>query len=141
MPIDAALVGRAFPPTSPVPVTAESVAAFAASVGGAAGEGAAGEGADRPVPPTYPIVVTFAALQDFLAAEQVELSRIVHGDQRFRYARPVVVGDELTATLTVTGVRSIGGNDIVSTSSEITDAAGAVVCTATATLVHRGGAA
>ncbi|WP_278257395.1 MaoC family dehydratase N-terminal domain-containing protein [Nocardioides convexus] len=39
-------------------------------------------------------MVTFAALQDFLAAEQVELSRIVHGDQRFRYARPVVVGDE-----------------------------------------------
>ncbi|WP_436698908.1 FAS1-like dehydratase domain-containing protein [Nocardioides sp. BYT-33-1] len=131
MPIDAALVGRAFPPTAPVPVTAESVAAFAASVGGPG---------DGPVPPTYPIVVTFAALQDFLAAEQVELSRIVHGDQRFRYARPVVVGDELTATLTVTGVRSIGGNDIVSTSSEITDATGAVVCTATATLVHRGAA-
>jgi hypothetical protein len=131
MPIDATLVGRAFPPTTSVPVTAESVAAFAASVGGRG---------DGPVPPTYPIVVSFAALQDFLAAEQVELSRIVHGDQRFRYVRPVVVGDELTATLTVTGVRSIGGNDIVSTSSEITDAAGAVVCTATATLVHRGGA-
>ncbi|TQK73030.1 MaoC family dehydratase N-terminal domain-containing protein [Nocardioides sp. SLBN-35] len=132
MPIDADLVGRAFPPTAPVEVTADSVAAFATSVGGRA---------DGPVPPTYPIVVTFAALQDFLAAEQIELSRIVHGDQRFRYARPVVVGDELTATLTVTGVRSIGGNDIIATSSEITDATGAVVATATATLVHRGGAA
>jgi acyl dehydratase len=92
------------------------------------------------VPPTFPIVVTFAALQDFLAAQEVELSRIIHGDQRFRYERPVIVGDELTATLTVTGVRSIGGNDIVSTASEITDASGALVCTATATLVHRGAA-
>ncbi|AIY16195.1 MaoC family dehydratase N-terminal domain-containing protein [Pimelobacter simplex] len=132
MPIDASLVGRAFPATQPLAVTEEAVSAFATAVGGSAG------GA---VPPTFPIVVTFAALQDFLAAEQVELSRIVHGDQRFRYERPVVVGDALTATLTVTGVRSIGGNDIVSTASEITDAAGALVCTATATLVHRGGAA
>lgn len=131
MPIDASLVGRAFPPTEPHEVTAGAVEAFAAAVGETS----------TAVPPTFPIVVTFAALQDFLAAEQVELSRIVHGDQRFRYDRPVVVGDELTATLTVTGVRSIGGNDIVSTSSEITDASGAVVCTATATLVHRGGAA
>jgi acyl dehydratase len=131
MPIDATLVGRAFPPTAPREVTAEAVTAFTAAVGGGSGA----------VPPTYPIVVTFAALQDFLASEQVELSRIVHGDQRFRYARPLVVGDELTATLTVTGVRSIGGNDIISTSSDITDASGAVVCTATATLVHRAGAA
>ncbi|TWG99145.1 acyl dehydratase [Nocardioides sp. J9] len=132
MPIDASLVGRAFPATQPRPVTAEAVSAFASAVGAGAGDGT--------VPPTFPIVVTFAALQDFLAAEQVELSRIVHGDQRFTYQRPVVVGDELTATLTVTGVRSIGGNDIISTSSEITDADGALVCTATATLVHRGGA-
>lgn len=134
MPIDASLVGRGFPPTQPYPVTADAVAAFAASIGGTF------ELADG-LPPTFPIVVTFAALQDFLAAEQIELSRIVHGDQRFRYERPVVVGDDLTATLSVTGVRSIGGNDIISTSSEVIDASGALVCTATATLVHRGGAA
>jgi len=131
MPIDVSLAGRAFPPTRPVPVTTEAVTAFATSLGVADSAAA--------VPPTFPIVVTFAALQDFLAAERIDLSRIVHGDQRFRYERPVVIGDELTATLTVTGVRSIGGNDIVSTSSEITDATGALVCTASATLVHRGG--
>lgn len=132
MPIDASLVGRAFPPTQPYPVTSEAVTAFARAVGAGAPV--------ESVPPTFPIVVTFAALQDFLAAQQVELSRIIHGDQRFRYERPVMVGDELTATLTVTGVRSIGGNDIVSTASEITDASGSLVCTATATLVHRGAA-
>ena len=131
MPSDS-LVGRAFPPTQPTTVTEEAVRAFVDAVGGSTGDA---------VPPTFPIVVTFAALQDFLAAEQIELSRSVHGDQRFRYERPVVVGDVLTAVLTVTGVRSIGGNDIISTSSEITDASGAVVCTASATIVHRGGAA
>ncbi len=131
MPIDASLVGREFPPTAPHSVTAESVAAFAA---------AAGSPTER-VPATYPIVVTFAAMLDFLDAEQVELARIVHGDQTFSYARPLEIGDELTARLEVTGVRQISGNDILRTRSEITDASGAVVCTTTATLVHRGGTA
>jgi hypothetical protein len=130
VPIDSSLAGRAFPPTLPYAVTAEAVSGFQRAIGA--------EESPEAVPPTFPIVVTFQALQDFLAAEQVELSRIVHGDQRFRYERPLLVGDEVTATLTVTGVRSIGGNDIISTASEITDASGALVCTATATLVHRG---
>ncbi|MBM9460961.1 MaoC family dehydratase N-terminal domain-containing protein [Nocardioides sp. zg-536] len=131
MPIDASLAGREFPPTAPHRVTADSVGAFAASLG-------VPFDGSSPVPPTYPIVVTFAALQDFLAAEQVDLSRIVHGDQRFSYVRPVAVGDELTATMRVAKVRSIGGNDIITTTSDVTDAAGELVVTAAATLVHRG---
>ena len=46
-------------------------------------------------------------------------------------------GDVLTATLTVASLRQIGGNDIIGTTSEITDADGALVCTTSATLVHR----
>ena len=38
------------------------------------------------------------------------------------------------------GLRQIGGNDIISTTSEVTDADGALVCTTGATLVHRGAA-
>jgi 3-hydroxymyristoyl/3-hydroxydecanoyl-(acyl carrier protein) dehydratase len=132
MPIDADLAGRAFPPTEPYLVTEEAVASFADAVG-------AGHEPGGPIPPTFPIVVAFRAMLDFMAAEQVELSRIVHGDQKFSYERPVRVGDELTAALTVTKVRQIGGADIVATSSAITDADGATVCTANATLVHRGG--
>ena len=63
----------------------------------------------------------------------------MHGEQRFAYERPVVVGDTLTATLAVASLRQIGGNDIIGTRSEIHDADGALVCTTTATLVHRGG--
>lgn len=133
MPIDASLVGKSFPATEPYPVTADAVRDFAAAVGA----GPAGETA--PVPPTFPIVVTFAAMLDFLAAEEIELSRIVHGDQKFHYRRPVRVGDTLTATMSVTNLRQIGGNDILATASEISDAHGEVVCTTTATLVHRGG--
>lgn len=110
-------------------MTEEGLREFAAATGG--------EYAGR-APATYPIVLAFAAMNAFLEGEQVELSRIVHGEQRFAYERPIVAGDVLTATLTVAGLRQIGGNDIISTSSEITDDAGDLVCTASATLVHRG---
>ena len=128
MPIDATLVGREFPPTRPHLVTETEVAAFAAATGSTT----------RRLPATFPVVVTFRALLDFLEAEQVELSRIVHGEQKFAYERPVEVGDELTAVLSVTGLRQIEGTDILRTTSTIVDADGEVVCTAGATIVHRG---
>jgi acyl dehydratase len=132
MPIDQSLVGRAFPPTSPHEVTEERVRAFAESVGGRWEPGDA-------VPATYPIVLAFEAMSAFLDAEQVELHRIVHGEQKFAYERALAPGDRLTAALTVSSLRQIGGNDIIGTTSEVTDADGGLVCTTSATLVHRGG--
>jgi len=134
MPIDQSLVGRAFDPTPPREVTEDHVRAFAESTGGRWSPG-------DPVPATYPIVLAFEAMNAFLEAEQVELSRIVHGEQRFGYTRPVRPGDRLSATLTVASLRQIGGNDIIGTRSTVTDETGAEVCAATATLVHRGGEA
>lgn len=133
MPIDQSLVGRTFPPTLPHRVTEEHVQAFARATGGEYDGG--------PAPATYPIVLAFDAMNAFLDAQQVDLFRIVHGDQKFSYRRPIVPGDVLTATLTVASLRQIGGADIIGTASEITDADGAVVCTTSATLVHSGGAA
>jgi acyl dehydratase len=130
MPIDQSLVGREFPSSAPREVTEEHVRAFVEATGGQyAGS----------VPPTYPIVLTFDAMFAFLDAEQIDLHRIVHGDQKFSYERPIEVGDVLTATLGVSGVRSLGGADIIRTTSEVRDAGGALVCTAAATLVHGGG--
>ena len=130
MPVDQSLVGREFPPTAPHEVTDDGVRAFADAVGVPYDGGA--------VPPTYPIVLAFEAMNAFLAAEQLELHRIIHGEQRFAYERPLAAGDVLTATLNVTGLRQIGGNDIIGTASQVTDADGALVVTTSATLVHRG---
>ncbi len=94
-----------------------------------------------PAPATFPIVLAFEAMNAFLEAEAIDLFRIVHGEQRFAYERPVVPGDVLSATLTVASLRQIGGNDIIGTRSQVTDADGALVCTTSATLVHRGPAA
>jgi hypothetical protein len=134
MPVDQSLVGRDFPPTQPYRVSAEKVRELAEATG------SAGYDSASPVPATFPIVMAFDAMNAFLADIGVELHRIVHGEQRFAYERPITVGDELTATLSVASLRQIGGNDIIGTRSEIRDAGGDLVCTTTATLVHRGGA-
>ena len=86
-------------------------------------------------------MVAFGAMQGLMVDPEVgiELHHVVHGQQKFVHERPIVVGDRLTATLTVSGLRQIAGTDIITTSSAITDDAGALVCTAEATLVHQGG--
>ena len=131
MPVDQSLVGREFPPTPPYAVSEEKVREFVTATGGEYAGGAA--------PATFPIVLAFEAMNAFLAAEQLDLFRIVHGEQRFSYQRPVNPGDVLTATLRVASLRQIGGNDIIGTTSEITDGSGGLVCSTSATLVHRGG--
>jgi hypothetical protein len=135
MAVDAALAGRRFPPTEPYDVTAEAVADFATATGTPYQPG-------DPAPATFPIVVAFAAMQGLMADPEVgiELHHVVHGQQKFVSERPIAVGDRLTATLTVSSLRQIAGTDIIATSSAITDATGALVCTADATLVHRAGA-
>jgi acyl dehydratase len=130
MAVDQSLVGREFPPTRPYTVSEEKVREFVGATGGEYDGG--------PAPATFPIVLAFEAMNDFLEAESIDLFRIVHGEQRFSYVRPVVPGDVLSATLTVSSLRQIGGNDIIGTTSQITDDTGALVCATSATLVHRG---
>jgi acyl dehydratase len=128
------LVGRTFPTTAPYLVTEERVAEFAAATGTSWSGGAA--------PATFPIVVAFQAMLGLMADPTVgiALHRVVHGEQRFRYSRPVVPGDTLTATLTVESVRSLGDADVIGTRSEVQDASGEHVVTASAVLVHQGAA-
>jgi hypothetical protein len=130
MPVDQSLVGRAFPPTRPYVVSEEKVRTFVESTGAAYAGG--------PAPATFPIVVAFDAMNAFLKAVSLDLFRIVHGEQKFAFERPIVPGDVLTATLTFATLRQIAGNDIIGTTSDITDESGALVCSASATLVHRG---
>jgi acyl dehydratase len=131
MAVDPSVAGRTFPSTPPYTVSREKLVEFAHATGSTYGGGAA--------PATFPIVVAFAAMTALMQDPSVgiELHRVVHGEQRFTYTRPVVPGDELTATLTVDSLRQIGGADIIGTRSEIVDGDGRPVCTAYATLVHR----
>jgi len=142
------LQGRVFPPTEPYLVGREKIREFARAVFSTsplttdvAAARAAGYG-DLVAPPTFPVVVQEATLQQLLAEPDagIDFSHVVHGEQRFSYTRPIVAGDELTATLTVSSVKSLGGNSMVTAESSIVDATGAHVVTAVSTLVVRGDA-
>jgi acyl dehydratase len=140
------LQGRVFPPTSPYLVGREKIREFSRAVLATSPlnvdvEAARAAGhADLVAPPTFPVVVQELTLAQLLAEPDagIDFSRVVHGDQRFTYTRPVVAGDELTATLTVSSVKSLGAHSMVTAESVITDARGEHVVTAISTLVVRG---
>jgi acyl dehydratase len=140
------LQGRVFPPTAPYLVGREKIREFSRAVlstnpinfdvdaARAAGH------ADVIAPPTFPVVVQEATLAQLLAEPDagIDFSRVVHGEQRFTYTRAIIAGDELTATLTVSSVKSLGGHNMVTADSDIVDVNGNHVVTAISTLVVRG---
>jgi acyl dehydratase len=144
--VNSELVGRTFPPAPPYLVGREKIREFARAVFATApvhldvDAARAGGHADVVAPATFAVVVQEATLAQLLAAPDagIDFARVVHGEQRFAHVRPIVAGDELTATLTVTGVKTLGGNAMVTAESAVVDATGALVVTATSTLVVRG---
>jgi acyl dehydratase len=143
--VNSAIAGRTYPPTEPYLVGREKVREFARAVLATDPlsldpEAARAAGfADVVAPPTFAVVVQEHTLAQLLGDEDagIDFSRVVHGDQRFSFTRPIVAGDELTARLTVTSVKSLGGNSMVTAESDIVDSAGGHVVTATSTLVVR----
>jgi acyl dehydratase len=140
------LVGRAFPPTAPYLVGREKVREFARAVFATdpqhtdpAAAQALGY-ADVVAPPTFAMVIQDLTLQQLLAQPDsgIALERTIHAEQRFRYTRPIIAGDELTAQLSIAGVRAVGKGAMVTSEAEIMDAAGAHVVTATSILLIGG---
>lgn len=146
MSVNPEIEGRVFPPTTPYLVGREKIREFARAVLASNPvnfdvEAAKAAGyADIVAPPTFAVVVQELTLRQLLAESDagIDFSRVVHGEQRFSFSRPIVAGDELTATLTVASVKSLGGHSMVTAESSIVDAIGAHVVTATSTLVVRG---
>jgi len=146
VPVNPDLVGRAFAPTAPYLVGREKVREFARAVFATdpqhtdpAAARALGY-ADVVAPPTFAMVIQDLTLQQLLAEPDagIALERTIHAEQRFRYTRPIVAGDELVAQLSITGVRAVGAGAMVTSEAEITDAAGAHVVTATSILLIGG---
>ncbi|MFT4229830.1 MAG: MaoC family dehydratase N-terminal domain-containing protein [Microbacterium sp.] len=146
MPVNPELVGRDFPPTTPYLVGREKVREFARAVFATDPQHvdpAAARALGYPdvvAPPTFAMVVQDLTLQQLLAEPDsgIVLERTIHAEQRFRYTRPIVAGDELTARLAIVGVRPVGKGAMVTSEAEIMDAAGAHVVTATSVLLIGG---
>jgi acyl dehydratase len=146
MPLDQSFVGRSWPPTEPYLVGREKVREFARAIGAENPEYLDPEAAraigyaDVVAPPTFPFVITMAASRQIVTdpALGLDYSRVVHGDQRFVYTRPVVAGDSLVCVNTVDEILSRGGHDFLTTRTDVTTEAGEPVVSVWSKLVQRG---
>ena len=146
MPLDQAFVGRKYPPTPPYEVGREKIREFADAIGDSNPAYRDVEVAralgypDVIAPPTFPIVLSMRAGAQVAFDPELGLdySRVVHGEQRFVYVRPVRAGDRLTVTVSVESIRSAAGNDLLTTRGDVATVDGEPVLTAYSTLVARG---
>jgi acyl dehydratase len=146
MPLDPSFIGRSYPPTPPYEVGREKIREFATAIGDdnpVYVDRAAAQALGYPdviAPPTFAIVVTLGAAEQvaFDPALGLDYTKVVHGDQRFVHTRPVRAGDQLTVVVHVDNIKSMAGNDILSTRGEVSTVDGEHICTSYSTLVARG---
>lgn len=146
MALDPSFVGRTYPPSSPYLVGREKIREFADAIG--AGDGAyhdpdAAKALGHPdviAPPTFPVVLTMAASQVIIDDPELGLdySRVVHGDQRFVYTRPVRAGDRLICLSTVEEAQTRAGLGFLTTRTDVSTESGEPVVSVWSRLVVRG---
>jgi len=129
MTLNASLVGKTYPRIA-FALVAERVAAFAEAVGHP------GAG----VPPTFATVPELeAGLANVLADPDLglDLSRVLHGEQEYEWARPLSIGETGTAEASIEEIRSRGGIEFLTLRTELRDEAGQVVVVALSRLIVR----
>ena len=145
MPLDPSFVGRSYPPTSVFEVGREKVREFADAIGDlspAYRDPAAAQALGHPdtiAPPTFLTGMSLAACRAVTddPALGLDWSRVVHGDQKFRYTRPARVGDHLEVEVLVDGIKSLAGNDVLNLRAEVRTVDGEPVTTVLTMLVAR----
>lgn len=147
MPVNTDYEGRRFELRESYEVSAESIRAFAratkathpahfdAEVARVLGY------ADVIAPTTFPVVLAQRSESAYISDPDagIDFSRVVHGEEKFSYTRPVVAGDRLRAATTVESIRGAGGHSMITSRTAITEeASGAAVVDVTSTIVVRG---
>ncbi|SEC77477.1 Acyl dehydratase [Rhizobiales bacterium GAS188] len=95
-----------------------------------------------PIPPTYLFCLEMMDAErpfEFLEALNIDLARVLHGEQRFTYHAPVTVGDTLTFESRVTDVadKKGGALTLVIVETKVTNEAGLHVADTARTIVVR----
>jgi acyl dehydratase len=146
VPLDKSFIGRTYPAVARYEVGLEKIREFADAIGDPNPlyrDVAVAEAAGHPTvvaPPTFATIINLTAIRVVVGDPELGLdwSRVVHGEQTFRYHRPVLAGDTLDLTVTIENVMSRAGNDFVTARADISTADGEPVSTGTATIVARG---
>ena len=139
-------LGKVYPASTAYSVGREKVREFASAIGDqnpAYHDVAAAQALghlDVIAPPTFAFLISFrassAAVHD--PGLGLDYSRVVHGEQRFAYSRPITVGDDLVCVTTIENIREAAGNDILTTRGDVSTVEGEHVVTTWTTTVARG---
>jgi acyl dehydratase len=146
MALNPEFVGRVYPPVGTYVVGREKIREFAAAIGDANPASTDVDAAralgypDVVAPPTFAIILTMKASEHVVFDPELGLdyARVVHGEQRFAYTRPIVAGDELQVETAIESIRTMAGNDMITTKAHITTRAGEPVVIATSLIISRG---
>ena len=146
MALDAGLVGRSYPPSAVYEVGREKIAEFAAALADpdpVYHDPAAARAAGHPdviAPPTFAVLIAQQCDAQLVTDPEagIDYSRVVHGEQRFTHHRPIRAGDRLVATATIDAVKTVAGNDMLTTRVDLATEDGEPVCTTRSMLVARG---
>ncbi len=97
---------------------------------------------DIVAPPTFAFTVTLEAFRAVMQDPElnIDFARVVHGEQRFVYARRIVAGDTLVVVASLDSLRTVAGNDMVSTRFDITTPEGEPVASTWSMTVARAAA-
>ncbi|GAA4912025.1 MaoC dehydratase-like protein [Stackebrandtia albiflava] len=110
--LNRAYIGRRLPATTPVEITEEAVAAFAAALGETGGH----------IPPTFLISLTLPASDALIDDPDfgLDFSRVLHREQRFSHHRPLRIGERVSCTVQVEDVKVVAGNELLTLRTEVT---------------------
>jgi acyl dehydratase len=146
MPLNKAFEGREFPTSPPYEVTADSIREFADAIGDPnplyRDEAAAKEaGYDAIIaPPTYLTKLNFVYGPQMMLDPDLGLNyaMVVHGEQEYRYRRPVKAGDNLIAKPKISQIAVKGRHELLVTEAAIETTDGEQVAVAISTIISRG---
>ena len=144
--VDASHLGHTYAPYT-VDVAADDILRFAASIGetrqeyvDAAAARAAGD-PGLPIPPTFAVCLEMKRPDpfDWLRELGIDLARVLHGAQSFRYVAPAFAGDRLTfaARIADVTVRKKGALTVIVRETDVTNQRGEDVMRFHSTVIVR----
>ena len=93
------------------------------------------------IPATFVTAAEFAVFPSIVNDPELglDLSKVLHGNQEYSYARPLEVGETLTVRTRIESIRTMGANAFLTIATELVGADGRIACTARSTMIERGG--
>lgn len=143
--IDVSQQGREFVGTPPYVVSAAKIEEFATATGSSnpvhfSFQAAQNAGyADVVAPPTFAVIIAQRAEAEYIEGPSgIDFSRVVHANESFTYARPLVAGDVISTSVLVESIKERAGITMVTTRTTLTDANASEVGEVISTLAVRG---